>query len=129
MIIRIFVLKKYDPTGGDDPSGRFMPLQPVRQKRLRPSKKAWRAARRHSPIETPTAVLNQLQAQRSPYDFCGALQGRDRHIAVLRIKKAGDLAAARPHAFGQALARQVLRLHRLRDPPISISVHLGNLQL
>jgi hypothetical protein len=55
--------------------------------------------------------LYQFHPERAAHDFRGALKGGDRHVAVLRVEQAADLAAAGLHALGQALAREILRLH------------------
>jgi hypothetical protein len=61
--------------------------------------------------------LNQFEAQFASEHGGGALQGRQRDVAVVRVEQAADLAAACSHPLGHALARQALGLHRLFDLP------------
>lgn len=72
-----------------------------------------RRHRRHHP-----RALNQLQLHSSPYQRGRALQGLDRHIAVLRIEHAVDLCTARAHCRGQAGLGYLAVAHRLGELPV-----------
>src|SRR5580658_6049994 len=81
----------------------------------------WQVGETHGAGSAGAAPLpgasHQFETHLATDHFSGALQGQKGDVAVLGIKQAADLAAACAHPLGKALARQVLRLHRLLDLP------------
>jgi len=60
---------------------------------------------------------NEFETKSSSDNSCCTLKRGQRHIAVVRIEESSNLAAAGLHAFGKALAGDVLRLHGFADLP------------
>src|SRR5947208_2151506 len=63
------------------------------------------------------AGSDEFQPQLATDDRRRSLQGRQGHIAILRIEQPTHLASAGLHALGQALARKITRPHGFRDLP------------
>src|SRR6266567_842487 len=61
--------------------------------------------------------LHQLEPDLAAEQRGGALERAESHIAVFGVEQSADLAAARTHALGEALARKPLRLHCLGNLP------------
>jgi hypothetical protein len=65
----------------------------------------------------PRHPSHQFKAERAADDLGRALKRGESNVAVLRVKQTADLAAAGFHVLGKALAREILRFHRLADLP------------
>src|SRR6201989_1379481 len=64
----------------------------------------------------PEKVLNQFQPQRSADDFGGALQRRQRDIAIFRVEQTAD-RAARLHFLRQSFPGNVIGFHGFENLP------------